>query len=151
MSNLFSKSSPPHYPMFSPRDCRLSCKSMSRKFSCLFTVTKGIAFLCIWRNTRTLIFFKKEFIQPILYGAHYLLRYTSIRSYKMLLEDFPLPYLSLISKIIKEKSTLLNMLKLWRRMVKYLRISVSYLMKCIYKNVRSILEVNWLVPTRMEN
>ena len=35
--------------------------------------------------------------------------------------------------------------------VKYLKISVSYLMKCIYKNVRSILEVSRLVPTRMEN
>ena len=27
----------------------------------------------------------------------------------------------------------------------------SYLMKCIYKHVRIILEVNRLVPTRMEN
>ena len=33
----------------------------------------------------------------------------------------------------------------------YLRISVSYLIKCICKNVRSILEVNRLVPPRMEN
>ena len=36
-------------------------------------------------------------------------------------------------------------------MVKYLKISVPYLMKCIYKNVKSILEVNRLVFTRMEN
>ena len=39
--------------------------------SCLFTVTKGIAFLCIWRNTQTDFFLKKGFIQPILYDAHY--------------------------------------------------------------------------------
>ena len=32
-----------------------------------------------------------------------LLRYTSIQSYKMLLEDFPLPSLSLLSKINKRK------------------------------------------------
>ena len=36
-------------------------------------------------------------------------------------------------------------------MVKYLKISVPYLMKCINKNVRSILEVNRLVSTRMGN
>ena len=35
-------------------------------------------------------------------------------------------------------------------MVKYLKIYVSYLMKCIYKNVKSILEVNRLVPARMK-
>ena len=36
-------------------------------------------------------------------------------------------------------------------MVKYPKISVSYLMKSIYKNVRNILEGNRLVPTIVEN
>ena len=34
---------------------------------------------------------------------------------------------------------------------KFLRTSVSFLMKDIYKNGRSILEVDRLVSTRMEN
>ena len=77
-----------------------------------------------------------------------ILRYISIQSYEVLLEGFLFPYLS---KLVNEKSTLLYMHKLRRRMVKYLEISVSYLMKCIHKKMRSILEVNRLVPTRMEN
>ena len=77
-----------------------------------------------------------------------ILRYASIQSRNMLLEDFPLPFLS---KLVMKKSTLIYMHKLWRRMVKELKISVCYLMKCIYINVRSILEVKRLVPTRMEN
>ena len=59
-----------------------------------------------------------------------ILRYTSIQSFKMLLEDFPLPSLS---KLGKEKSTLLYMHKLRRRMVKYVKLSVSYLMKYLQK------------------
>ena len=38
-----------------------------------------------------------------------------------------------------------------KRMVKYLMIYASYLMKCIYKNLRGILEVSWLVSTRTES
>ena len=49
-------------------------------------------------------FLKNELIQQILYATHY-----SIQSYKMLLEDFPLPSLS---ELVMEKSTLLYMHKL---------------------------------------
>ena len=45
-------------------------------------------------------FLKKEFIQAILYGAHY---YLDIHQYKILLEDFPFPSLSLLSKTNKRK------------------------------------------------
>ena len=47
-------------------------------------------------------FFKNEFMQQILYGTHYFLdvHQTVIQ---MLLEDFPLPSLSLLSKIGKGK------------------------------------------------
>ena len=66
----------------------------------------------------------------------------------MLLEDFPWPSLSLLSKIGKGK---IDAIKYAQVLKKDGKISVSYLMKCIYKNVRSSLEVNWLVQTRMEN
>ena len=68
---------------------------------------------------------------------------------KSMLENFP-AYLQtreeLNSPMFEElhKQTFkkdLNVYKLCRTMVKYLRISASYLMKCIYKSVRSIFEV----------
>ena len=83
-------------------------------------------------------FLKKEFIQPILYGAHYYL--ISIQSYKMLLEDFSLPSLSLLSKFIKRK---IDAIKYTQALKKDGKISEDiYLMKCIYENMRVILEVN---------
>ena len=54
-----------------------------------------------YTNIQIYIFFlKKEFIQAILHGAHY---YLDIHQYKILLEDFPFPSLSLLSKINKRK------------------------------------------------
>ena len=51
---------------------------------------------------------KPRIFLEIIYSANIiwctlLLRYTSIQSYRMLLEDFPLPPLSLLSKLIKRK------------------------------------------------
>ena len=42
-----------------------------KKLSCLFTVTKRLVLLCTW-ELREHRFFKKEFIQQILHGTHYL-------------------------------------------------------------------------------
>ena len=63
------------------------------------------------------LYLKKE-----IHEHRFFFRYTTMQSHKMLLEDFPSPSLSLLSKLIKNKLTLLDMLKLWRRIVKYLRI-----------------------------
>ena len=61
----------------------------------------------------------------------------------MLLADFPLPSLSLLSKIGKGK---INAIKYAQALKKDGEISedicLCYMMKCIYKNVRSSLEVN---------
>ena len=65
-----------------------------------------------------------------------------MQSYKMPFEDFPLPFLPLLSKISKGKIDAIKYAQALKKDGKYLRISVSYLMKCIYKSVRSILEVN---------
>ena len=118
-----------------------------RKHSYLFTVTKRIGSIALYLKNCTNMDFKKKVFSANIVRSALLLRYTSIQSYKMLLEDYPV---SSLSKLIKEKSALLNVHNLWGRMRRYLRMS-AYLMKCIYKNMRSILEVNWFVPTRMEN
>ena len=67
-----------------------------KKLSCVFAVMKGIV-LHKHRLKK-----KRIYLSSIIRYA-LLLRYTSIQLYKMLLEDFPLPYLSLLSKIIKGK------------------------------------------------
>ena len=71
-------------------------------------------FLLIYSHERNYIslYLKKytniDFLRKIIYSANItwctlLLRYTSTQSYKMLLEDFTLPSLSLLSKFIKRK------------------------------------------------
>ena len=78
--------------MVSPRDYRLSRKSMLI-------------------NVPGYLQSRKELYSSIFEEIHE----HRIQSYKMLLEDFPLPSSSLLSKFIKrkkEKLTLLNMLKL---------------------------------------
>ena len=93
MSNIFSKR---HgeiiIQMVSPL-MRLSfvLQKFVRKLSCLFTVTRRIEELQ-----------EKRFLANIIRYA-LLLRYTSIQSYKLLFEDFLLPFLSLLSKISKGK------------------------------------------------
>ena len=58
----------------------------------------------------------------------------------MLLEDFSLPSLSLLSKYIKRK---IDAIKYTQNLKKDGKISEDiYLMKCIYENMRVILEVN---------
>ena len=58
--------------------------------------------------TQTEELHEQRFKKETLFSKYYmvritLLKYTSIQPYKMLLEDFPLPYLSLSSKISKGK------------------------------------------------
>ena len=48
---------------------------------------------------------------------------------------------ALASKVIFSETT-------YECVLMSVKISVSYLMKCVYKNVRGILEVNWLVSTK---
>ena len=72
-----------------------------------------------------------------------LLRYTSIQSYKILLEDFPLPSLYLLlSEFIIRKIDTIKYAQALKKDGKISEDILSYLMKCIYKDVRSILEVN---------
>ena len=73
-----------------------------RQLSCLFTVSRGIEFLWIWKKLLEQRLKKRLYSANIIQYA-LLLRYTSIQSYKMLLEDFSLPSLSLFSKISKGK------------------------------------------------
>ena len=60
----------------------------------------------------------------------------------MLFEDFPLPSLSLLSKISIGKINAIKCAQALKNDGKISGVSVSYLMKCIHKNMKSILEVN---------
>ena len=60
----------------------------------------------------------------------------------MLFEDFPLPSLSLLSKISIRKIDAIKCAQALKNDGKICGVSVSHLMKCIHKNMKSILEVN---------
>ena len=74
-----------------------------------------------------------------------LLRYTSIQSYWMLLEHFPLPSLSLMHKIssdtIHARYILSNVHRPWEIRVNFPMMCVYYLTIFTYKNMKSILLV----------
>ena len=53
MSILFSKGGLSHYPNGFAKRLSFVSQKYVKRCSCLFTVTQIIAFLCIWRNTRT--------------------------------------------------------------------------------------------------
>ena len=76
-----------------------------RKHSYLFTVTKGIGSIPLYLKNCTNMDLKKKVFSENIVRSALLLRYTSIQSYKMLLEDYPV---SSLSKLIKEKAALLN-------------------------------------------
>ena len=69
----------------------------------------------------------------------------------MLLEDFALSSLSLLSKINKWKIDANKCAQALKKDGKVFWGCISYLMKCIYKNARNILKVNRLVLIGMEN
>ena len=82
-----------------------------------------------------IIFFLNRIYSANIIWCLLLIRYTSIQSYKMLLEDFPLPSLSLLNKIIKRK---IDLIKYAQALIKdskisqdiYLLFDEMYLQKC---------------------
>ena len=81
------------------QDFRLSRKSMLGNFPvCLESYIENISFLSDQLQKHT---FTKTSVYSVEIGKYgLLLQYTSIHSYRMLLEHFPLPSLSLLHKII---------------------------------------------------
>ena len=85
--------------MVSPRDYRLSRISLLKNVP---------AYLLSQKELHSSVYEHRFFLKKRIYSASIiwcalLLRYTSVQSYKTLLEDFSLPSLSLLSKVIKRK------------------------------------------------
>ena len=76
-------------------------------FLIVYSHKKNCIALYLKKYTNIVFFFfskkKKRIYSGNIIWCTLLLRYTSIQSYKMLLEDFPLPSLPLLSKINKRK------------------------------------------------
>ena len=78
-----------------------------------------------------------------------MLRYTSVQSYKLLLDEFRLPSLSLLRKIVTGDIDAAKSAKLLQDEGKCQVMHVSYLTRCICKSVKNIREVNLLVQPQM--
>ena len=80
-----------------------------------------------------------------------MLRYTSVQSYKLLLDEFRLASLSLLWKIVRGDIDTAKSEKLLKDEEKYQVMYVSYLTRCICKSVQNIREVKLLVRPQMVN
>ena len=80
-----------------------------------------------------------------------MLRYTSVQSYKLLLDEFRLASLSLLWKIVRGDIDTAKSEKLLKDEEKYQVMYVSYLTRCICKSVKNIREVNLLARPQMVN
>ena len=79
-------------------DCRLTRKSMLENFP-VYLRTYADNHSSIFEELLQYRFTKKPIYSANIIRYSLLLRYTSIQSYKVLLQDFPLPSLSLLQKI----------------------------------------------------
>ena len=79
-------------------DCCLTRKSMLQNFP-VYLRAYADNHSSIFEELLQYRFKKKPIYSAIIIGCSLLLRYTSIQSYKVLLQDFPLPSLSFLQKI----------------------------------------------------
>lgn len=132
---LFYKSLPLPLPQWFRygRNCKLTHKSMLENFS-TYIRTEGEDNASIFDELRELKFQKRPIYSAKIIRYALLLRYSSIQAYKMLLDEFPLPSLSLLEKIsqggvdpIKSAKLLLEKEKISKDVV--LMIDEMYLQK----------------------
>ena len=97
---LFYKGSPLPLPQWfrHGRNCYLSRKSMMENFPVYFQ-SQDETFSSVFDELREYKFNKRPVYSAKVIRYALFLRYTFIQSYKILLEDFPLPSLSLLQKI----------------------------------------------------
>ena len=93
------------------RDCRLTHKSMLENFP-TYIKSEGVQCSSLFEELRQLRFKKKPIYSADIICYSLFLRYTSLQCYKILQQDLPLPSLSLLRKLTKGISMLLNLLRL---------------------------------------
>ena len=92
----------PITPMVLPRDCRFSCKSMLKNAPAYLQSRKELH-SSVFEEIHEHRFFLKRIYSANIIWCALLLSNISVQSSKMLLEHFPLPSLSLLSKFIQRK------------------------------------------------
>ena len=96
-------------------------------------------------------FTKKPIYSANIIRYSLLLRYTSIQSYKVSLQDFPLPSLSLLQKISSGTIDAIKCANTLRIEGKISEDVFMILMKCTYKKVKSIFGEKWLIVITKDN
>ena len=124
------------------RDCRLSRKTMLKTFLLIYSHERNSILLYLKNYTIHEHRLKKRIYSANIIRYSLLLRYTSIQSYKMLVEVFPLPSLSLLSKISKGRVDAIKYTQALKKDGKKSEDIRLFFDEMYYKNVRSILEVN---------
>lgn len=101
---LFLKSCPVPLPQWfrQSRDCRLSRRSMLENFPA-YLQSYAEERISIFQELREYTHKKRPVYSANVIRYALLLRYTSVQSYRMLLDEFPFPSLSLLSKISSGK------------------------------------------------
>ena len=150
----------------------ITCKALFQKLSSYFTTVVSPrhwllsnkkqnfpVYLRTYADNHSSIFeelLQYRFTKKPIYSANIiryslLLRYTSIQSYKVLLQDFPLPSLSLLQKISSGTIDAVKCANALRTEGNISKVYVWFLMKCTYKKVKSILGEKWSIVMTKEN
>ena len=96
---LFYKGSPLPLPQWfrHGRDCRLARKSMMQKFPSYIKL-EGEQTFSILEELKELKFKKKRIFSSNVIRYSLLLRYASLKTYRLLIKEFPFPSLSLLKR-----------------------------------------------------